>query len=313
MPFRILLFLVVLVIIVGWRKAVNRQKKEPLFSPFAPVEAQAAGSWTGIIMLAITAYLGWRSRRHAPFFGIAALAFVGPYLEATLLQIRGAVQSPMSKAHRPQSTVYSLQFTERKPHESTNPSIHQSTKPAVVRSPTVVLGIYGLVALYVAIFRLPLASFQILSPLGHDPVREADILSLAHVEGNLATPFHWGSYLAWRLHPAIKISMDGRYEAAYPESTFQLNNALFDVTGRDWDLLLRQYSVDFIILDLAQERLRPQDLKDRGYVLIWRTEGSSALLALEKHAAKLREVVNQLQPATINPLDATIPDAWWAK
>jgi hypothetical protein len=168
-----------------------------------------------------------------------------------------------------------------------------------------------LVALYVAIFRLPLASFQVLSPVGHDPVREADILSLAHAEGNLATPFHWGSYLGWRLYPGIRISMDGRYEAAYPESTFQLNNAFFEVGGPDWDRLIREHSVDFVILDLAQERLRPEHLVDRGYVLIWQKEGGSALLALQKHAAKLREVANHLPPTTINPLDASIPEKWW--
>jgi hypothetical protein len=307
MPFRILFLLVACVLVMGWKLAKRDQEQSPSFPSVPSVQTR---SWTGLIMLAITAYLGCRSRRHAPFFGIAALAFAGPYAEATLSRVRSWV-----------AQAGALQSNQ----QSSNPLIHESTKPAIyglpesvgkliggIRPATVVLGIYALVALYAAIYRLPLASFQVLSPVGHDPVREADILSLAHAEGNLATPFHWGSYLAWRLHPAIKISMDGRYEAAYPESTFQLNNAFFDVTGPDWDRLTRQYPVDFVILDLAQERLRPQNLKDHGYVLIWMNEGCSALLALEKHAAKLRQVANQLPPTTINPLDADMTEKWWS-
>jgi hypothetical protein len=292
MPFRILFVLVVIVVVVGWKGiGTEGHKGHEDVSWEVPGFVSRSGerSWVGLIMLAITAYLGWRSRRHSPFFGIAALAFAGPYLEATLARI----------------SVWIYQ---------TNPRVRDAVERVpTIRPATVVLGIYGVVALYVAIFRLPLASFQVLSPVGHDPVREADILSLAHAEGKLATPFHWGSYLAWRLYPGIKISMDGRYEAAYPESTFQLNSTFFDLSRPDWDWLIRQYPVDYVILDLAQERLRPEDLKDRGYVLIWMNEGSSVLLALEKHAAKLRQVVSQLPPTTINPLDSTITEKWWPK
>jgi len=47
-----------------------------------------------------------------------------------------------------------------------------------------------------------------------------------------------------------------------------------------------------------------------GYVLIWVTEGHSALLALQKHAAQLQRVAAELPPTTINPVDASIPYGW---
>jgi hypothetical protein len=141
-----------------------------------------------------------------------------------------------------------------------------------------------------------------LAPVGEDPVREADILSRAGAKGNLATPFAWGSYLAWRLYPNIKISMDGRYETAYPESTFALNNAFFDHQG-DWLRLCRSCKVDYVILDLARDRLRPEDLTAQGYVLIWRQDDVSALLCLPMHAAALNEAGRSLPPVTIDPLD----------
>lgn len=216
-----------------------------------------------VAVLCLTAGLGWRSRRHGPFFAVAALAFAGPFFEAAWRKF-----------------ALRLRWNPR----------------------FVTTAVYGAAALFVAVRFLPGASLQPLTPVGEDPVREADILSLAGAKGNLATPFAWGSYLAWRLFPNLKISMDGRYEAAYPESTFALNNAFYDKKG-DWQQLGRDYKVDYVILDLKNERLRPEDLVSIGYELIWRQDDFSALLALPDHAAALKRIADTLPPVTIDPLD----------
>lgn len=257
LAFRILFVVVIVILALGWRRT---EKK----------------SWPGLVMLALTAYLGWRSRRHAPFFAVATLAFCAPFLESV-----GAA------------------LVEK---------LRSKIKPAVA-----LLALYGLVAVYVSAQFLPRATFVVLAPIPHDPVREMDILSLAHAEGNLATPFGWGSYCAWRVYPRVKISMDGRYEVAFPESTFAMSNDFYDKRGPNWDRLIREFTVDYVLLEYRQERLRPADLLDKGYVLIWENPGNSALLALEKHAAKLKQAVAELPPTTINPLDATIPERWWPK
>ena len=107
--------------------------------------------------------------------------------------------------------------------------------------------------------------------------------------------------------------MDGRYETTYPESTFELNNRFYEKRGTDWDQLIRDYPVDYVILEYTQEPLRPPDLIERGYVLIWETEGQFALLCLPQHAERLKRAAAGLPPVTINPLDAKIPDAWWPR
>lgn len=220
-------------------------------------------NFLGLAVLALTAGLGWRSRRHGPFFGVAALAFAGPYLKAAL--------SPLVARWR-------------------------------VR-PLLAIGIfYGALCLFVAARYLPAASWQPLAPVGEDPVREVDILWRAGATGNVATPFAWGSYVAWRLAPNIKISMDGRYEAAFPESTFALNNDFFDHHG-DWFRLCRDFKVDYVILDLQQESLRPEALEEKGYVLIWKQDNVSALCCLPEHASALRQAAATLPPTTIDPLD----------
>jgi hypothetical protein len=261
LSFRILFVLVFFLLLVAWRRT---EKK----------------SWPGLTLLVLTAALAWHSRRHAPFFGITALAFAGPFLQ----------------------TVFS-DFAARLPRHW-----QAAFKPALAE-----MMLYGAVAIYAAANWLPDASFVLLSPVGHDPVREVDILSRAQAEGNLATPFGWGGYCSWRLYPRVKISMDGRYETTFPESTFELNDDFYGKRGTNWDRLIRDYPVDYVILEFTQERLRPADLLDRGYVLIWITEGHSALMALQKHADQLQRVAAELPPTTINPVDASIPDGWWSR
>jgi hypothetical protein len=169
---------------------------------------------------------------------------------------------------------------------------------------------YAFLALVVSARLLPGASFQVLAPVSQFPVREADILSRSDLSGNLAVPFMWGSYASWRLYPKIKVSIDGRYEAAYPDSTYLMNSDFFARRGVDWDRLLKRHKVDFVVLDLPRSNLKPQDLAEKGFVTVWLEEGVSALLASKKHAALLQKVVAELPPTTIEPLDAAIPSAW---
>ena len=90
-----------------------------------------------------------------------------------------------------------------------------------------------------------------------------------------------------------------------------MNDDFYEKHGPNWDRLIRDYPVDYVILEYTQERLRPEDLLDRGYALVWVTEGHSALMARQKQADQLRRVAAELPPTTINPVDARIPDGWW--
>jgi hypothetical protein len=237
--FRVLFVLTVFAVAAGWRRAGPK-------------------NWAGLAALAVTAWMGWRSRRHGPFLGAAALACAGPYFQA----------------------LWARRFN---------------------LLPSAVL-LYTAIALWAAVRFLPGASLYPLAPIGEDPVREADILSRAGAAGNAATPFAWGSYVSWRLYPNIKVSMDGRYETAYPESTFDLNNAFYDHRG-DWLRLCRLFKVDYVILDLQSEPLRAEDVEAAGYVMIWKQDKLSALLCLPEHAALLRDTALNLPPVTVDPLD----------
>jgi hypothetical protein len=238
---------------------------------------QTKHSWPGLCMMFIAAVLALRSRRHAPFFGITTLAFAGPYFESAFCQLAQKFGS---------------------------------TFAARIGAERVVFAGYVALAFFVSLRLLPSASFQVLAPVSQFPVREADILSRSGFSGNLALPFMWGSYASWRLYPKIKVSIDGRYEAAYPESTYEINRDFFAKRGPEWDRLLKNRAVDFIALDLQRSNLKPEELIEKGFVTVWRQEGVSALLALKKHEAVLQKMVEELPPTTIEPLDASIPNSW---
>ncbi len=256
--FRLAFFFTIIVLALGWRKT-------------------APTSWPGLTMLAITIYLGWHSRRLAPFFGICSLAFVSTSLQ----------------------TIFSAAY------QTLAPKFGRAIRPAVL-----VAAGYGILFMVVAPQLLPSCTGLVLAPVGQYPVRETDILSQAQARGNVAIPFQWGSYVTWRLHPRIKVSCDGRYNSAYPDSTFIMNWDFFYKVGPRWDRLLRNYPVDYIMLDLTSDPLQPNDLTAHGFALVWLQPGVSALLARPDKVQALRETAQNLPETSIEPLDVKIARQW---
>ncbi len=257
MGFRILCILAIIVILLGWK--TDGKKRD----------------WMGLFLMALTAYLGWRHRRHAPFFGIACMMFLAPFITGTVRRFAPAARS--------------------------------SSVPAVC--------IFVLMASLTALtagFVLPGASLQVLAPVGFYPVREVDILQQAGVEGNVAVPFRWGSYTAWRLYPNVKVSMDGRYETAYPEETFLKNHNFFRRIGKDWHRLVNEHETHFVMIDKTRLALVLNDLRAAGFKLVWNGE-SSALFARAPYAARLRVTAGKLPPQTADPLSKEKIESWEKK
>ena len=217
----------------------------------------------GLTMLALTAIAAWLHRRHAPFFGLAALVYLGPYAERWCRRV-----------------------------------------PLVT-----VLAVHVILAGFVVLEFLPQASLEPVAPPSFYPVGAVAALDQAGVKGNLAVPFRWGSYALWRLAPKIKVSMDGRYEETYPDATFEMNRAFFDRIGADWDRLLREYRVDFIILELRATQLSPPDLREHGYEVI-RADDTSVLLARSEFAPALRAAAANLPSTPFDQLDPHLANRW---
>jgi hypothetical protein len=79
------------------------------------------------------------------------------------------------------------------------------------------------------------------------PVGAVDYLQQHQFRGNLLTPFDWGSYVSWKMHPQVKVSMDSRFEVAYP---LWLEEEVFDfyVARQGWMSLVAKYPTDAILV-----------------------------------------------------------------
>jgi len=78
------------------------------------------------------------------------------------------------------------------------------------------------------------------------PVGAVEYLRSHDVTGNILVPFDYGAFVLWKLYPNVKVSLDSRYEAAYPAEVFDDQFKLF-MGAEDWRELLKKYNPDFIL------------------------------------------------------------------
>jgi hypothetical protein len=83
------------------------------------------------------------------------------------------------------------------------------------------------------------------------PVGAVDHLAAIGFSGDVLTEFEAGSYLTWRLHPAVKVSLDSRYEVAFPEGVLEDHVRLLRADP-GWRDVLARYPPDAILLRRAQ-------------------------------------------------------------
>jgi len=79
------------------------------------------------------------------------------------------------------------------------------------------------------------------------PVGPVQYLAKQKFAGNLMVPFRQGAYVSWKLYPAVKASLDTRYEVAYPDAVVK---QIFDFyAGRPgWLSTLRDFPTDAVLI-----------------------------------------------------------------
>lgn len=82
------------------------------------------------------------------------------------------------------------------------------------------------------------------------PVGAVEYLSASGFEGRLLTRFEDGSYVSWKLHPAVRVSFDSRYEAAYLPGTFEQHATLFAASA-GWEGVLQRNPADAILVPMT--------------------------------------------------------------
>lgn len=204
--------------------------------------------WPGIVALAATGYLGTRHFEHLPLLAIAGVAFAPVHLTPLLDRTLDRLRQRLGRVRR-------------------------------FGSPIAV----GVAGLYIAVVALDLAvltSWEPIVPERGYPVDAVRFLKANGVHGNLATPFDWGQYVLWNLHPEVKVSFDGRYETAYPEAVVA-DNFNFARGEGDWRRLLTQYPTEMVLVARAHP-VAPLMAGEPGWALAYEDPVSRIYLRADK-------------------------------
>ncbi len=72
--------------------------------------------------------------------------------------------------------------------------------------------------------------------------------------GNLMVPFGAGAFVSWKLYPAVKVSLDSRYEVPYPAGAVEESVAFYRAEP-GWQATLARYPTDAVLVPTTSELL----------------------------------------------------------
>lgn len=78
------------------------------------------------------------------------------------------------------------------------------------------------------------------------PVGAVDYIAAQGIRGNIFVPFRSGAYVSWKLYPNIKVSVDSRYEVAYPNDWVGRNVRFYEAR-EGWRETLIAYPTDLVL------------------------------------------------------------------
>jgi hypothetical protein len=183
----------------------------------------------GILPLAVTAVVGAQRSRLVDFYAIIWLAYVPGWVRAT-----------------PLGESMAAMFRRR------------GGLMAAFWGATAVLLLAQTGGLHPWELRVPAGSSPVPGKHLDYPVGAAEYLRSVGFQGNVMTPFDWGAYISWKLYPAVKVSMDGRYEVAYPDAVADASFRLYKGEP-GWEGLLKADHADIVLVhnQLPLARLMP--------------------------------------------------------
>jgi hypothetical protein len=160
-------------------------------------------------------------------------------------------------------------------------------RPPVVA--TIALGALAVAALQVAqvTARYAQSGLAIRYAREEFPADAVEFLRTNGIRGNLAAQFEWGGYALHHLGDAVRVFIDGRYEACYPPGVIDDYFAFVEASP-DWSRVLDAYPTDVVLLDRTDAVVPHLDGRPdfvRAYadptavVYLRRTPANDALLA----------------------------------
>ncbi len=79
------------------------------------------------------------------------------------------------------------------------------------------------------------------------PVGAVDYLAAEKFHGDVMVPFRSGAYVSWKLYPAVRVSIDSRYEVAYQDEWVERMFRFYEA-GEGWRETLNAYPTDLVLV-----------------------------------------------------------------
>jgi len=172
----------------------------------------------GLAIILVTAYVSVSHARLLPFFAIAWFCYLPRYLKGTAIAV--AVKNVWDRWDRLLRGALAIACC------------------------LLLLRVATMEPLRLLVPNQPLR--QLGDPIAY-PVGVAIYLQDVGFRGNVMVHFNHGSFVMWTLYPRVRVSMDGRYEVAYPPSLAERIHALY-TTGENWESILREYPTDAVLV-----------------------------------------------------------------
>jgi hypothetical protein len=193
-------------------KELARKARSPARMTFA------TGCWAlpGLPLVLLTAWAGFSHQRHLSLFAVAWMAYVPGYVAATPLGER-------------------LTLLARR-------------RPGLTAAGWGLLGLAASTAWALAHpWHVAVPGRMTAQSKTQYPVGAVDYLSRMGFTGRLMTHYNDGAYVSWKLHPQVKVAMDGRYEVAYPHAVVDDVSRLYAARS-GWQALLDKYPSDAVLV-----------------------------------------------------------------
>ena len=104
----------------------------------------------------------------------------------------------------------------------------------------------GFVSVVAAVRQKP---WRLFVPQPLYPVGPVKYLGDQHWHGNLMVPFRLGAYVSWKLYPAVKVSLDSRYEEVFSDDVVRSIFAFYEARAA-WQQALSSFPPDLILIPL---------------------------------------------------------------
>ncbi|MBN2475083.1 MAG: hypothetical protein JXB62_10780 [Pirellulales bacterium] len=207
----------------------------------------------GLLLVLAAAYLAARHFRHLSLYAVVWICYVPAYLEETGLE--RAVRQTAIRRKKPLTAFWLV---------------------------VAVLGVIGAGANRFWQPRMPTAQGEEQPGVPVYPAGVVAYLAERGFSGNLMVPFDAGSFVSWKLFPKVKVSLDSRYEAAYPPEAADCSVRFYGAAP-DWKAILRRDPTDAVLvargcpLDAAFEAACGQADPDAPFDwrLVYRDDGFS--------------------------------------